>query len=441
MTQRHGDTETRRHGEIIGKFAASPRPASPRRIIRPANASPAPRPSSTRGTASPASHLHRRLPGAVNLPVAAQVVQVGPVAHGQPGCVRRAERGGLRHHGSHHRHAQDVGLELHQQRVVDHAAVNLERGKLHAGILLHGVQHFARLVGGGLQRGAADVALVDEARQPDDGAAGVGLPIGREEAGEGGHKIDAAAVGHLPGVVFDMLGEVKEVQVVAQPLHQGAGDRDRAFERVNRGFVAQLVRHGCQQAVFAWDSQGAGVEQHEAAGAVGVLRLADAETGLPDERRLLVAQVTADGHLAQCVAVDLGVAGRSDRGQHPARDVQDAQNLIIPVQRVQVHQQGAAGVGHIGHVRAAAGAAGQVPDDPRVDVAEDRLAPLRRRAHTRHVVEDPLDLRAGEIGRQRQPGLRPEAILPAPSAPLRTGSLASSLQMRSVRVSCQTMAL
>ena len=214
-----------------------------------------------------------------------------------------------------------------------------------------------------------------------------------------------------------MLGEVKEVQVVAQPLHQRAGDRDRAFERVDRRFVAQLIGHGRQQAVFAWDGQGAGVEQHEAAGAVGVLRLADAEAGLPDERRLLVAQVAADGHLAQGVAVDLGVAGRADRGQHPARDVQDAQDLIVPVQRVQVHQQGAAGVGHIGHVRAAVGPTGQVPDDPRVDVAEDRLAPLRRRAHTGHVVEDPLDLRAGEIGRQRQPGLRPEAVLPASFGP------------------------
>ena len=48
----------------------------------------------------------------------------------RPRTPRRAR--GLGHHRAHHRHAQNVGLELHQQRVVDHAAVNFERGKLHA---------------------------------------------------------------------------------------------------------------------------------------------------------------------------------------------------------------------------------------------------------------------------------------------------------------------
>jgi hypothetical protein len=68
----------------------------------------------------------------------------------------------------------------------------------HAGILAHGVEHLARLEGGGLQRGAGDVALVDEARQAGDDPARVAAPVGGVQAGEGGHEIDAAVV--LDGV-------------------------------------------------------------------------------------------------------------------------------------------------------------------------------------------------------------------------------------------------
>ena len=50
-------------------------------------------------------------------------------------------------------------------------------------------------------------------------------------------------------------------------------------------------------------------------------------------------------------------------------------------------------------------AAGQIPDEPRVHVAEQQLAALGTLARTGNVIEDPLDLRAGEIGVDEQAGL------------------------------------
>ena len=50
-------------------------------------------------------------------------------------------------------------------------------------------------------------------------------------------------------------------------------------------------------------------------------------------------------------------------------------------------------------------AAGQIPDEPRIHVAEQQLAALGALARTRNVIEDPLDLRAGEIGVNEQAGL------------------------------------
>ena len=83
-------------------------------------------------------------------------------------------------------------------------------------------------------------------------------------------------------------------EVVAQPLHQRAGDGDGAFEAVHGRLAADLVAQSGQQAVLRLDGLGAGVHQHEAAGAIGVLGFARAEAGLAEEGRLLVAQVAGD---------------------------------------------------------------------------------------------------------------------------------------------------
>src|SRR6185295_11193229 len=81
---------------------------------------------------------------------------------------------------------------------------------------------------------------------------------------------------------------------VAQPLHERPGDRDRALQAVDGVVVADLVADRGQQAVLRHDRLRARVEQQEVAGAVGVLRLADVEAGLPERRRLLVAEVAGD---------------------------------------------------------------------------------------------------------------------------------------------------
>jgi len=62
-------------------------------------------------------------------------------------------------------------------------------------------------------------------------------------------------------------------------------------------------------------------------------------------------------------------------------------------------------------VDAPVGAAGELPDDPGVDVAEDHVSGLCLLPDSVDVLQDPLDLRAREVGRDRKPCLRPEAVL------------------------------
>jgi hypothetical protein len=106
-----------------------------------------------------------------------------------------------------------------------------------------------------------------------------------------------------------------------------------------------------------------------------------------------------------------------------------AQISGVPAPLVDVVKQRARRVGGVGRVD---GAAGQLPDQEAVDRAEQQLAPLRPRPRAFDRVEDPLELRAREIGVQQQPVFA-----------VTIGSCPSSRRRRrwsAVRRSCQTMA-
>ena len=77
------------------------------------------------------------------------------------------------------------------------------------------------------------------------------------------------------------------------------------------------------------------------------------------------------------------------------------EQVVAPSALVDVEEQRADGVGGVGGVDAAAG---QPPDQERVDGAEAELAALGLRAGALHVVEQPGDLGAGEIGIEQQAG-------------------------------------
>ena len=75
-----------------------------------------------------------------------------------------------------------------------------------------------------------------------------------------------ASVGAVGGIL-------EELQAVAQPLDRGAGHEDRAFEGV--GALAFLrIGDGGEQAVVRRRHHRAGVDEREAAGAVGRLHQA-----------------------------------------------------------------------------------------------------------------------------------------------------------------------
>src|SRR5450759_985187 len=240
--------------------------------------------------------VHLGLPGLVLGPVGAKVLDLGPVADREAGGVGRAEGCRLGNLRADDRDAQDVRLELHEQVVEDHAAVDLEGRQRNAGVGVHGVEDLAGLPRGRLEDGTRDVALVDVPGEAGDDAARLVLPVRREETTEGGDEVDATVVLDRGRERLDVGRLLDHPEVVAEPLHQGAGDRDGPLQGVHGRLVADLVAQGREEAVLRRNCLRAGVEEHEAARAVRVLRLAGGETRLAEERGLLVAEIARDGN-------------------------------------------------------------------------------------------------------------------------------------------------
>src|SRR5262249_7813919 len=99
---------------------------------------------------------HGRSESPLELPTAGELRRLpdpGPHA----GEVGGAETSGLDHRGPKHVRVQDVGLELAQEVIGRRAAVDPERLDGEGGLIRHGVENVATLIGDRLERGPGDV--------------------------------------------------------------------------------------------------------------------------------------------------------------------------------------------------------------------------------------------------------------------------------------------
>ena len=145
---------------------------------------------------------------------------------------------------------------------------------------------------------------------------------------------------------------------------------------------------------------------------------------LPEERRLLVAGDAGDRESADAQrARDASRTPRSMPAPPAAGSAgtsKQRQQFVVPRQRLDVEEHRARRVADVGDVPLSAG---QLPDEPGVDRAERQLARRGAGAGAGHVVENPADLAAREVGVDEQPGLlldqRPGAVRLQPLAEVR----------------------
>ena len=184
-------------------------------------------------------------------PLGGDLGAVFPKTHGEPGEVGGAERGRLGDARADDRHAEEIGLELHERTVDGGAAVDAELAEFEFRIGLHGGEQIGALVGDAFEGGAGEVGGGGAARKTDNRAAGGGVPVRRAEASEGRNEKDSAVIRDARGEGFDVGGGGDETKTVAEPLDDGAADEDATLERVfERGVGAEAPRDGGKELVF-----------------------------------------------------------------------------------------------------------------------------------------------------------------------------------------------
>src|SRR5262249_16366906 len=219
-----------------------------------------------------------------------------------------------------------------------------------------------------------------------------------------------ARIRNAPRQGLDLLGAADEAEPVAEPLHDGSAHEDRSLQAVG-DLAGDLPSHGREQAVPRGDGPPARVHEEKAAGAVRVLGRAGRETRLAERRGLLVAGNARDRYrraedLLGRRAVGLGRA--ADFREDGARNAEDPEELVVPLERVDVEEEGPAGVGRIGRVDAPAA---QPPQHKGIPGAEGRPARLRAASQPGLRLEQVRDLRPGEVGIEDEAGFRAESLL------------------------------
>ena len=155
-------------------------------------------------------------------------------------------------------------------------------------------------------------------------------------------------------------------------MDQRSRDRNAALKRIHRRLFAELVRQRRQQAILRDHFLLAGVHQQKTARAICVLHLTGLEAGLAHKGCMLIAKHATHAQPGKAAHFHLteSVTAWADLRQHAARDLEVLQHLVIPAKRGEIHQLRTTCVGHIRTVHAAINTAREIPQEIRIDVAE-----------------------------------------------------------------------
>ena len=118
-----------------------------------------------------------------------------------------------------------------------------------------------------------------------------------------------------------------------------------------------------------------GIHQQEAAGAICIFHASFFEACLSEQSCLLVPCQRSDrNRRAQQIAHGQHAAAVTDLRHHASRNVPQRQQLLIIIQRLQVHEHRPRSVGYVADMRPAMA---ELPHQPGIDGAKAQLAIFR----------------------------------------------------------------
>src|SRR5580704_2002683 len=199
------------------------------------------------------------------------------------------------------------------------------------------------------------MTLVCKASQARDHPSRIALPIWRIQPGERWNEVHASIISNCSRQRFDVAAFLNQSEVIAKPLDECAGMGDAALQSIMRRLVAKFVSHRGEQSKLGMNDLRSRIFQHETARSVSVLRFTSVETGLANQRRLLIPENPGDRNILYRAEPRLSVyfAARYDFWEHFFRNAISLQHLWIPGESLQVYELGTAGVGYISYVDSA----------------------------------------------------------------------------------------
>ena len=214
-----------------------------------------------------------------------------------------------------------------------------------------------------LQGSPDNVAFIYSSGQSYNSSSGILIPIRRSQSGKCRHYITAVGIFYLPGHILRVFCRVNEPQLISEPLDHSSCHENRAFQCIGN-LPVQSPGNGSNQPVFRKYRLLACIHQKEAACTISILCVSFFETSLSKKSGLLVSCCSANRNgTAQKAAVRCAVyaAGRLHLRQHLSGDIQLFQDIIIPIQSINIKKHGPGSIGIICNMRFSLS---HLPDQP-----------------------------------------------------------------------------
>ena len=218
------------------------------------------------------------------------------------------------------------------------------------------------------------------------------IPVRSTEPRESRHQINPSTVAYPVGKFLNLGRGFDNAKSVSQPLDRRPAHEDAPLERVLQRTLSDLPGNGGQQTIRAGNRILSRELKEKATRPIGAFDQAGLGAKLPEESRLLVTNSTCDryGDAKMCGICDSQTAtARSNAGEDGSGEIEEREQLRIPIPFADVHQHGAGGIADIGHV---GGSAGQFINEPAVDGSRGKLSRFGPRLSVRNLLENPADL-------------------------------------------------
>ena len=150
--------------------------------------------------------------------------------------------------------------------------------------------------GNAFERRARNVRFGRSSREADHHSASFTVPMRRTKPHESRNEIDTAVIRHTLRKLLNLLGRIKKLQAVPEPLNNGPGNKNRAFECIQRAIAAELPCRSADQPMLTRTRLASNVHQKEATCTISIFSTAWSKTCLSECCSLLVASDAGHGN-------------------------------------------------------------------------------------------------------------------------------------------------